>query len=154
VIKTGRMYSRGKGKSRSHKPPVKIVPKWLKGQKAKVEELVIDLAKKYSSATIGAILRNQYGIPDVKVVTGKSITQIMKEHKVYPEFPEDLLNLFKRAVNLNEHLKTNKADKKSKHAFENLESKIRRLIKYYKRKKRIPSDFVYDIEKVKLIVQK
>jgi len=148
------MYSRGKGKSRSHKPPVKIVPKWLKGQKAKVEELVIDLAKKYSSAMIGAILRNQYGIPDAKVVTGKSITQIMKEHKVYPEFPEDLLNLFKRAVNLNEHLKANKADKKSKHAFENLESKIRRLIKYYKRKKRIPSDFVYDIEKVKLIVQK
>jgi small subunit ribosomal protein S15 len=150
----GRMYSRGKGKSRSHKPPVKIVPKWLKGQKAKVEELVVELAKKYSSAMIGTILRDQYGIPDVKVVTGKSITQIMKEHNLYPEFPEDLLNLFRRAVNLHEHLKANKADKRSKHAFENLESKIRRLIKYYKKKKRIPSDFVYDIEKVKLIVQK
>jgi len=150
----GRMYSRGKGKSRSHKPPVKIVPKWLRGQKARVEELVVELAKKYNSAMIGTILRDQYGVPDVKVVTGKSIVQIMKEHNLYPEFPEDLLNLFRRAVNLYEHLKAHKADKRSKHAFENLESKIRRLIKYYKREKRIPSDFVYDIEKVRLIVQK
>jgi len=150
----GRMYSRGKGKSRSHKPPVKIVPKWLRGQKAKVEELVVELAKKYNSAMIGTILRDQYGVPDVKVVTGKSIVQIMKEHNLYPEFPEDLLNLFRRAVNLYEHLKAHKGDKRSKHAFENLESKIRRLIKYYKREKRIPSDFVYDIEKVRLIVQK
>ncbi len=150
----GRMYSRGKGKSRSHKPPVKIVPKWLRGQKARVEELVVELAKKYNSAMIGTILRDQYGVPDVKVVTGKSIVQIMKEHNLYPEFPEDLLNLFRRAVNLYEHLKAHKGDKRSKHAFENLESKIRRLIKYYKREKRIPSDFVYDIEKVRLIVQK
>jgi small subunit ribosomal protein S15 len=136
------------------KPPVRVAPRWLKGQKSKVEELVVKLAKTYSSAMIGTILRDTYGIPDVKAVTGKSITQIMKEHNLYPEFPEDLLNLFKRAVNLSEHLKVHKKDKRSKHAFENLESKIRRLIKYYKKKKRIPQDFVYDIEKVKLIVQK
>jgi small subunit ribosomal protein S15 len=150
-----RMYSRGKGKSRSHKPPFKIVHRWLKGEKAQVEKLIIDLAKQnYTSAMIGTILRDQHGIPDVKAITGKSITQIMKENNLYPEYPEDLLNLFRKLVMLEAHLKANKMDKRSKHAFENLESKVRKLINYYKRENKIPKDFVYDLEKIKLIVQK
>ena len=150
-----RMHSRKKGKSRSHKPPIRIVPKWMKYKKKDVVNLVIQLAKKgKSSAEIGTILRDQYGIPDVKTVVGKSISQIMKENNLYPEFPEDLMNLFKKAVNLYDHLQKHKKDKTSKKGFENLESKIRRLIKYYKRKKVIPQDFKYDIEKVRLIIQK
>jgi len=150
-----RMHSRKKGKSGSHKPPIKAVPKWLKLKPKEVEELIVKLAKEgKSSALIGTILRDQYGVPDVKAVLGKSISQVMKEHKVYPEYPEDLLNLFKKAVNLHEHLKKNKKDKGSKRGFECLESKIRRLIKYYKRRKVLPADFSYDIEKVKLIIQK
>jgi small subunit ribosomal protein S15 len=150
-----RMYSRGKGRHGSKKPPTKKLPSWFKLDKKTVENLVIELAKqRYSSAKIGLILRDKYGIPDVKKATGKTISQIMKENKLYPEYPEDLLNLFKKAVRLYEHLQKNKADKHSKHGFENLESKIKRLIKYYQRKKVLPKDFVYDIEKIKLIVQK
>jgi small subunit ribosomal protein S15 len=150
-----RMYSRGKGKHRSKRPPTKKLPSWFKLDKKAVENLVINLAKqRYSSAQIGLILRDKYGIPDVKKATGKTISGIMKESRLYPEYPEDLLNLFKKAVNLYTHLQKNKADKHSKHGFENLESKIKRLIKYYKRKKVLPKDFVYDIEKIKLIVQK
>jgi small subunit ribosomal protein S15 len=150
-----RMYSRAKGKHGSKKPPLKTLPSWFKLQKKDVENLVIELAKKgYSSARIGLVLRDEYGIPDVKKATGKTISQIMKENKLYPEYPEDLLNLFKKAVKLHEHLQKNKADKHSKHGFENLQSKIKRLIKYYQRKGVIPKDFVYDIEKIKLIVQK
>ena len=150
-----RMYSHKRGKSGSKKPPVKVAPRWVKLKKQDVINLVIDLAKqKYSSAMIGMILRDQYGIPDVKVLTGKTITQIMKENKLYPEFPEDLMNLFKKAVNLYAHLSTHKSDKHSKRGLECLESKIRRLLKYYKRKGRIPKDFKYDIEKIKLIIQK
>ena len=149
------MYSRKRGKHGSKKPPIKIVPKWLKFKKDDVEKLVVELARKgYSSSMIGLILRDSYGIPDVKTITGKTISQIMKENKLYPQFPEDLMNLFKKAVNLHEHLKTHKKDKSSKRGFQNLESKIRRLIKYYKRKKVIPEEFVYDIEKVKLLVEK
>jgi small subunit ribosomal protein S15 len=150
-----RMYSRKKGKHGSKKPAVKTIPKWVKLDKAEVEKLVVQLAKeRKSSALIGLILRDQYGIPDVKTITGKSISQIMREHNAYPELPEDLLNLFKKAVRLREHLAVHKKDKSSKRGLENLESKIRRLIKYYAREGKIPADFVYDPEKVKLIVQR
>ncbi|MCS7094041.1 MAG: 30S ribosomal protein S15 [Candidatus Aenigmarchaeota archaeon] len=150
-----RMYSRKKGKSRSHKPPIRIVPRWLTYKKDQVYGLVVELAKKgYSSAMIGTILRDQYGIPDVKTITGKSIKEIMQENNLYPEYPEELLNLFRKAVNLHDHLKKHKKDKTSKKGYENLVSKINRLIKYYKKRKVLSKDFVFDIERARLIVQK
>jgi small subunit ribosomal protein S15 len=150
-----RMYSGKKGKSGSHKPPVKIVPRWVKMKKEEIESLVEKLAKqRLSSAQIGMILRDQYGIPDVKTITGKSISQIMKEKGVYPEIPEDLMNLLRKAVNLRAHLEKNKADKHSLRGLENLESKIKRLGKYYSRKGILPPDWEYSPEKAKLIVQK
>ncbi|HDD71510.1 MAG: 30S ribosomal protein S15 [Candidatus Aenigmatarchaeota archaeon] len=143
------------GKHGSKKPPVKRVPKWVKYKKAEVEELVVKLAKEgYTSARIGIILRDQYGIPDVKTITGKSISRIMKEHKVYPEIPEDLLSLLKKAVRLREHLEKHKKDKHSKRGLELLESKIRKLGKYYVRKGILPKDWKYSPEEAKLIVQK
>lgn len=150
-----RIYGKGKGKHGSKKPPVKIVPKRLEGKNKEIEDLIIKLAKeRHRSAEIGTILRDQYGIPDVKLVTGKKIVKIMKENNVYPKLPEDLLNLLRKVVNLREHMERSKADKHSKRSLNNLESKIRRVIKYYKREGKIPSDFVYDPEKAKLIVQK
>ena len=150
-----RIYSRKKGKSGSKKPPIKIVPKWVKLKKEEIIKMVINMAKeRKSSATIGAILRDQYGIPDVKTLTGKTITQIMAEGKLYPEIPEDLMNLFRKSVSLRNHLSRNKSDMHSKKGLEHMESKIRRLIKYYMREGKLPRDFRYDIEKVKLIIQK
>lgn len=150
-----RMYSGKKGKSGSHKPPVKVVPRWIKMKKGEVEDLIEQLAqKRLTSAQIGMILRDQYGIPDVKAITGKSISEIMKERNVYPEIPEDLLNLLKRAVNLRAHLEKNKADKHSLRGLQNLESKIKRLGKYYVKKGILPKDWEYSPERAKLIVQK
>ncbi|RLF78179.1 30S ribosomal protein S15 [Thermococci archaeon] len=150
-----RRDSRKKGKHGSKKPPVKFVPKWVKYKKEEVEKLVIELAKKgYSSALIGQILRDQYGIPDVKVITGKKISKIMKENKLYPEIPEDLLNLLKRAVRLRDHLEKHKSDKHSRRGLQNLESKIRRLAKYYIREGVLPKDWKYSPEEAKLLVQK
>jgi len=149
-----RMYSKGKGKAKSHKPPIKRIPRWMKYKKGQVEELVIKLAKeRHSSAMIGTILRDQYGIADVKTVLGKTITQIMKENKTYPHMPEDMLNMLKKAVTLREHLEKNKADKHSKKGLDNLESKIRRLGKYYSREGVLPEDWKYNAEQAKLIVQ-
>ena len=150
-----RIYSGKKGRHGSHRPPTKTVPKWVKLTKDDIEKLVVELAKnKSSSATIGTVLRDSYGVPDAKVITGKSITQIMHENNIYPEYPEDLLNLFKKAVVLKEHLQTRKADKHSLRGLNNLESKIRRLVKYYSREGKIPKGFIYDYQKVKLLVQK
>ncbi|MCS7105717.1 MAG: 30S ribosomal protein S15 [Candidatus Aenigmarchaeota archaeon] len=139
----------------SKRLPVRFVPKWVKLKKDEVEELVVKLAKEgNNSAKIGLILRDSYGIPDVKAITGKTITQIMKEHKVYPSYPEDLLSLFRRAVRLREHLEKNKADKHSLRGLQLLESKIRKLAKYYIRKGILPKDWKYSPEEAKLLVQK
>lgn len=150
-----RIYSRKRGKHGSKKPPVRIVPKWVKYTKKDIEELIVSLAKeKLSSSQIGIVLRDQYGIPDARLVLGKPISEVIKEHGLYPDMPEDLMKLFSRAVKFREHVARNKKDKTAIKGLENLESKIRRLVKYYARERKIPQDFKYDPEKVKLLVQK
>lgn len=150
-----RVYSGKKGKHGSHKPAIKAKPKWVKQSAEDVEKLVIELAKnKYSSAIIGTMLRDRYGVPDVKIVTGKTVSQIMRENDLYPDYPEDLVNLFKKAVKVREHLNLSKGDKHSRKGLQNLESKIRRLIKYYAREGKVSKGFSYDYQKVKLLIQK
>jgi small subunit ribosomal protein S15 len=154
VKQVARIYSRKKGKHGSKKPSIKIVPRWVRYKKDDVENLVIKLSKeKQNSASIGAILRDQYGIPDVKVLAGKTVTKMMRENKLYPEMPEDMLSLLKKAVNLRSHLGKHKNDNTSKKGLEHLESKIRRLGKYYTREGILEKGWKYDPEKAKLIVQ-
>lgn len=147
-----RMYARKKGKSGSKKPLTKAT--WVEYSAEEVEQLVVKLAKEgYSSAMIGLILRDQYGIPSVRDVTGKKITKILAEHGLAPKIPEDLFNLLKRAVNLRKHLEVHRKDKHSRRGLELIESKIRRLAKYYIRKGKLPKDWKYDPEKAKIWVQ-
>lgn len=147
-----RMYARKKGKSGSKKPLTKAT--WVEYSAEEVEQLVLKLAKEgYSSAMIGLILRDQYGIPSVRDVTGKKITKILAEHGLAPKIPEDLFNLLKRAVNLRKHLEVHRKDKHSRRGLELIESKIRRLAKYYIRKGKLPKDWKYDPEKAKIWVQ-
>lgn len=150
-----RMYSRKKGKHGSRKPPMKIVPKWVKYKKDDLEGLIVKLAKeKKNSALIGSILRDQHGVPDSRLITKRSVTETMRENDLYPQMPEDLMSLFRKAVFLRGHLTKNKKDKKALKGLEHLESKIRRLVKYYSQEGKVPRGFQYDPEKVKLIVQK
>ncbi len=150
-----RVYSGKKGASGSHKPPIKTMPTWSKLKKEDMEKLIKDLAeKKNTSAVIGTILRDTHGITDSELVTGKSITQIMRENKLYPEFPEDLMFLLRKAVELRRHMLGNRKDRHSKRGLENLESKIRRLSKYYVRTGRMPKTWNYDPEQARLIVEK
>ena len=148
------MHSKKRGKSGSKRPSIKTIPKWVRYKKAEIEEIVVKLAKEGNSTSkIGLMLRDQFGIPSVKLLTGKTISQIMKNEKIYPKLPEDLFNLLKQTVNLRNHMEKNKADYTSKRGLELLESKIRRLGKYYVRNKILPLDWKYDPEKVKLLVQ-
>ena len=149
-----RIHARKKGKAGSKRPSTGSTPKWVRYKKNEVEELVIKFAKEgHSSSKIGLILRDQFGIPSVKIMIGKDISDIMKENKFYPEIPEDLLNLLKQAVNLREHLGKNKKDYTSKRGLELLESKIRRLGKYYDKKGILPG-WKYKPEQAKLIIQR
>lgn len=150
-----RLHARKRGKAGSKRPSRKTAPKWIRYKKDEIEKLVIKLAKEGNSTSmIGLILRDQFGIPLVKKITGKTISEIMKENNLYPKLPEDLFNLLKQAVNLRNHLEKNKSDYTSKRGLELLESKIRRLGKYYVREKVLPEDWVYSPEKAKLLVQK
>ncbi len=150
-----RIYSRKKGKHGSKKPVVRKPKEWTELKKKEIEELIIELAKdRKTSAIIGLLLRDKYGVPDVKSATGKTVSQIMKENKVYPDLPEDMMSLLRKAVLLHEHLEKHKPDKHSKKGLGDLESKIRRLGKYYVRKGDLPKKWKYSYEQAKLIVQK
>jgi small subunit ribosomal protein S15 len=142
-----RMHSRKHGKHGSRKPRKKI--EWLAYDKDEIENLIKKMEKEGKTASrIGIILRDQYGIPDVRSL-GMRISKLMEKK----EIPEDMYNLMKKAVNLHRHLQENKKDAKSKHGLELVESKIRRLGKYYSRKGRIPKDWKYSIDKAKLLVK-
>lgn len=147
------MYSRKRGKSGSHRPARKDAP-WVKYKPKEVEGIIEDLAKKgLSSARIGLVLRDQYGIPSVRQVAKAKITGIMEKRGMKPEIPETLLNLMKRAVSLRNHLERNSKDYVSQRGLELTESKIRRLVKYYKRKKVLPMEWRYQPEKARLLIK-
>lgn len=146
------MYSRKKGKSGSHKPKQKIAT-WVKQKPKEIEDLVVKLAKEgHSSAQVGLMLRDQHGIPSVRM-SKLRVSKIMKEHKLYPELPEDLFSMVKRAVILDKHLARNKRDYISKRGLELAESKIRRLANYYKRKGILPKTWKWNLEQAKLLVK-
>jgi small subunit ribosomal protein S15 len=147
-----KMHSRKKGKAGSKKPSTQA--KWVEYNDKEIERLVLKLNKDgLATADIGRILRDQYGIPSVKSLTKKTIIQILEENSLLPKMPEDLFNLLKKTVTLRDHLAKNKKDYTSKHGLELLESKIRRLVKYYVRENRLPKDFVYEPERAKLLVE-
>jgi small subunit ribosomal protein S15 len=139
-----RMHARKKGKSSSNKPYVTENPKWVTQKPKEIEKLVLELhGEGNTSAMIGLRLRDQYGIPNVKLATGKSITTILKENDIESKFPEDMTNLMKKAVELYVHLKENPRDKHNLRGVHLIEAKIRRLTKYYKTTGVLPDDWNY-----------
>jgi len=149
-----RMYSRKKGKSGSHKPFKKTLPSWIRYKPKEVEMLVIKIAKETTSpSAIGLILRDSYGVPDVKKMTGKKITQILAERNMTKKVPEDLMSLIKRSIKLRKHMDMNKQDMSALRGIQLTDSKINRLIKYYKRSGRLTSDFKYDRDQAGLLIE-
>ncbi len=148
-----RLHSRKKGKSGSTRPPRLENPVWVERSAVEVENLVVKLAKKGSSKSmIGIILRDSYGIPLVKVVSGKRISQILDENEIKSPLPEDLSNLVKKALNIRKHMETNHKDLEGKKGLQRTESKIYRIIKYYKKNHVLEKSFKYDPEKMRTLV--
>jgi len=139
------MPKQEKGKSHSTRPVSKRPPSWCKYQPEEVEALVIKLAKEgHPPSRIGTILRDQYAIPLVKPITGKTITQILKEAGLAPSTPEDLGELLKKAARLSAHLEKNKKDLHNKRALQLIEAKIHKLARYYKREGVLPPNWKYE----------
>lgn len=132
-----RMHTRRRGSSDSDKPAADDPPEWSDVDPETIEQHVVDLAEQgHSPSEIGVLLRDEgvtgTPIPDVKLATGKKLTEILDDHGADPEFPEDLRNLMERAARLDEHLRKNPTDYQNKRALQNTEAKIRRLVDYYR----------------------
>lgn len=148
-----RIYSHKKGKSGSTKPFRTSTPNWVQYSPQDVEKLVLKLAREGKPpAMIGTALRDSYGVPSVKTITGKKILEILKENDVAPEVPADLFDLMKKAVSLREHLGKNPKDNSNKRALSQTEMKIKRLMTYYKREGVLPEDWKYTPDKARVLV--
>ena len=148
------MYSRKKGKSGSKKPFKNETRTWVKYKAKEIELLVVKLFKEEKTTSeIGIILRDSYGIPDVKMKSGKTISQILKSKKLLPELPENLKKLLERILALQKHVDNNKQDQVAKRSITLTESKIKRLVKYYKRTGVLSEEWKYNPKRVNLLIK-
>jgi len=139
-----RVHASKRGSSQSTRPVSKRPPSWCSYRPDEVEALVVKLAKEGTPADrIGNILRDQYGIPLVKAITGKSITQMIRDANLGPQLPEDLTMLLKKANRMQRHVEKNKGDSRSVHNLQLLESRLHNLAVYYKRKGLLPENWKY-----------
>jgi small subunit ribosomal protein S15 len=147
------MHSRKKGQSGSTRPARLEKPVWVELSPDEVENEVTKLARRgQSKSMIGTIMRDSRGVPLVKIVTGKKVSQILEENDFKDLLPEDLANLVRKALNIRNHLETNHKDLEAKKGLNRTESKIYRLIKYYKKKNVLATDFKYDPQKIRTLV--
>jgi len=148
-----RMHSRKHGKSGSTRPARLEKPVWVELSSDEVESEVVKIARRGNSKSmIGTIMRDSRGIPLVKIVTGKKVSQILESNEIKEPLPEELANLVRKALSIRKHLETNHKDLEAKKGLNRTESKIYRLIKYYKKKNVLKSDFKYDPEKIRTLV--
>ncbi|RLI79640.1 30S ribosomal protein S15 [Archaeoglobales archaeon] len=146
-----RMHARRRGKSGSKRVYRDQPPEWVELSAREVEKKVVELYNEgLEPSQIGMVLRDRYGVPSVKQVTGKKILRILRENGVEMKYPEDLKALIKRALRLRKHLEVHKKDKHNRRGLQLIEAKIWRLSNYYKEKGVLPKDWKYDPERLRI----
>ena len=139
---TARLYTSKRGRSGSTRPISKKTPSWCKYTNDEVEELVLKLAREGNSpSTIGVLLRDRYAVPLVRSITGKTVKQILAGQSTV--LPEDLAALVKKADDLRRHLEKNRKDYVNKRSLAMVESKIHRLVKYYRARRQLRPEWEY-----------
>ena len=103
-------------------------PLWLKYTKEEIEKIILKLADKGLTAEkIGLALRDQYGIPKVKLY-GLKIKNVLEEKFKEPS----LINLEKKSQKIEGHVKKNKHDRKANRSLTITKAKIKRIKNYLK----------------------
>ena len=139
-----RIHVHTHGKSHSTRPTSKTAPTWLSQSPEQISSLAVKMSKDGASPSeIGLKLRDEHGVPLIKSVVGKSLTEVLADNNVKPDMPEDLDVLVKKAVGLQKHLKVHNSDHRNVRSLELVEAKIHRLSKYYKGKGKIPQNWKY-----------
>ena len=149
-----RLHSKKKGKSGTKRPKGKIVPEWIPMEKAAVEEIILKMAGEgVPPSKIALFLRDQKGVANLRMVLGMSLSAFLKKNKAAPEYPEDLIELIRKAMRMNSHLRKSKKDLSNKVKLLYVESIINRLVKYYVSKGTLPGGCRYDLGKAALLVK-
>lgn len=109
-----------------------------------LKEIIIELREEGNSPSeIGLILRDEYGVPDVKEVLGEKLTSFLESEGLTDDVPEDLGNLLEKAENARRHLDENPGDVSAKRGLARLEARIRKLGSYYADAGDLPEDWRY-----------
>jgi small subunit ribosomal protein S13e len=136
----GRMYGPGKGMRSSvlhYRRAAQTAPE--------VEEQIVRAAKKgMLSSQIGSLLRDVHGVPLVHGITGGKVLRLLRARGLAPEVPEDLYFLNKKAVAIRKHLDRNRTDVDAKFRLILIESRVHRLVRYYRRAKKIPASWKFE----------
>ena len=105
-------------------------PTWLKYTKSEVEAIILKLANQGLTAEkIGLVLRDQYGIPDVRLFNLK-IKKVLKDKFEEPT-TKNLENKLQKVI---KHYEKNKQDKRAERSLIITKAKLKKR-KYYKKKK-------------------
>lgn len=132
------------GRSHSVRPISRKPPVWSRYEPEEVEALIVKLGRDLvPPSRIGLVLRDQYGVPLAKQVTGKFVLQVLKEQGIAPTIPENLQSLVTKAMRMARHLERHKADSVNKHALQLIEARVHRLSRYYKRLGLLPPDWSF-----------
>lgn len=149
-----RLHAHRKGRSGSTRPFLKTNPKWVAAEKKDLEATILRLHQEgLSAAAIGIRLRDGLGVPSVRLATGQSVMEILRSKGAKIGIPDDLAGLIKRATNLQTHLKEHRKDLSNKRGLQLIESKIRRLSRYYKERGVLPESWEYSPKQAELQVK-
>ena len=150
-----RMHSGGKGQRGSTRPFISTPPKWSETDKDNIESLILKYSSEgKSTSEIGIILRDQHAVPDVKLATGERISAIIARNGMNPNYPEDMMNLMRQAQRIIDHLESgNRKDIHNRRQLELTESRLRRLARYYRDSGKIPEDWTYKRDQLRLMIQ-
>ena len=128
-------------------------PEWSDVSKEELEKTIMKLHDTgMSPSRIGLTLRDQYGVPNVKLVIGNSITGFLRDNNALADIPEGLTNLMRKALHVRKHIKANKKDVHNKRALQLTENKIRRMVKYYHDSGRLAPDWTYSPETAEILI--
>ncbi|HYB62903.1 MAG TPA: 30S ribosomal protein S15 [Thermoplasmata archaeon] len=139
-----RIHSGRKGRAGSHRPYPLTRPEWVSITSEEVVTQAVQLSKGgRSAAQVGLALRDGLGVPTARAVTGKRLGTLLREAGVTPEVPDDLQALLKRVVHLQRHLASHPNDLANRRGLTLMESRIRRLARYYRQHRRLPESWRY-----------
>ena len=125
-------------------PYKRRAPSWIKLKPEDLKEQIGKLAEKSMTPSfVDVTLRDGFGVPQVKLITGIKILRILKKEGLAPSIPEVLYFLVKKAKSMRKHLDENRKDRDSKFRLILVESCIHRLARYCRRVKFLPANWKY-----------